>query len=425
MANEWMYALPSLTNQSSSTKSKTQTEQEQNSSTRQTGTSDVNQSGQSEGSSYGLSLNQIPQWLEDAARSGVTSAQGLLNQQTQAYGGDLTAGLNQYQQQAGNLYQNSLDQFSPYYSQAQQTIQSGLQAAPQIQAQTLRNGLSGIGDYMNPYIQNVVNSVQDMSRQNLDQSLKQTADQAIAAKAFGGSRHGIQEGVATAQNNMNTNNLIANLLNSGYNQATGMLSQDVQNNLSAQQNNQNSYQNYLNNLLSGGNAIANVGTAAQNSFNSGVNNLLNYGNLAQTTDQNANTAAYNEWLRQQNMPLQLQQLYNQTLSAAPHSTATSTANNQTMNTAQNTSGTTTANSDTNATMSGTTTGNTKTNSSGMSWMPTQQTSSNPLMTGLGGLMGLGSMFAAPAGGTSMMGGMANALGTGAGLLGWSPFASKY
>lgn len=416
MANEWMYALPSLSNQSSSTKSKTQTEQEQASSTKQTGTSDVNQSGQTEGSSYGLSLSQIPQWLEDAARSGVSSAQGLLNQPVQSYTGDLSAGLNQYQRQAGNLYQDAIGQYQPYFDQAQSTIQSGLRAAPQIQAQTLRSGLSGISDYMNPYIQNVVNSVQDMSRQNLDQSLKQTADQAIAAKAFGGSRHGVQEGVATAQNNMNTNNLIANLLSGGYGQAAGMLSQDVGNNLTSQQSNQSSFQNYLNNLLSGGGALANVGTMAQNSYNTGVNNLLNYGNLAQATDQNANTAAYNEWLRQQNMPLQLQQLYNQTVSTAPHSTANTSANNQTSTSNQNTSGTTTAQSDTNSTMSGTTTGNTKTNSSGLSWNPVQQTSSNPLMTGFGMLAGAAPMFAAPSGGTSAATGLFNAATTGLSLL---------
>jgi hypothetical protein len=416
MANEWMYMLPALTSQNSNTATSSKTNQDQTSATTQSSSTNANQTGQSQGGNFGLSLNQIPQWLEDASRAGVGSAQNLLSQPTQAYGGDLTAGLNQYQTQAGNMFQNAVDQFSPYFDQAKSTIQSGLQAAPQIQAQSLKNGLSGISDYMNPYIQNVVNSVQDFSRQNLDQSLKQTADQAIAARAFGGSRHGVQEGVATAQNNLNTNNLVANLLNSGYGQATNMLSQDVQNNLTAQQGNQSSFQNYLNNLLSGGGAIANLGTAAQNSLNTGIGNLLNFGNLAQGTEQNANTAAYNEWMRQQGVPLQLQQLYNQTLSAAPHSTAQSNVGNQYQNTNQNTTGTSTGQSNTNSTMSGTSSGNSNTNSSGWSMSPVQQQSSNPIMTGIGGLMGIGSLFAAPKGGISAMSGIGSALSAGLGFL---------
>lgn len=466
--NQYQY-IPQATSQNSSTNTNQTTNQTQNTQANGTSnqntsqlnytnalqnaiqnainnqTSSSNTSGTSLGNvaNAGTTFSNIPVWLENAAQSGIGAAQGLLNNPGQSYGGPLTAGLNDIQQQAGNLYQNSVDQFSPYFDQAKQTIQSGLQSAPQINAQTLKNGLSGISDYMNPYINNVVDNISKIGQQNLDNALNQTHDQAIASKAFGGSRQGVQEGVATAQNNLNTNNLIANTLNQGYNNATNMLSQDVQNNLGAQQSNQNSYQNYLNNLLSGGGAIANLGTSAQNSLNAGIGNLLNYGNLAQTTNQNANTAAYNEWMRQQNLPYQAQQLYNSSVSSAPHSTAqTSTSNQTSSNTQnqisnaiqnaisqalsnqsnqttqvgqQNATGNTSNTSNTN--MTGNTTGNTNTNSSGFSMMPVQQTSSSPIMQGIGGLMGLGSLFASPAGGTSAIGGMGSALSGLAGGIG--------
>lgn len=410
--------LPQASSSSSASNTNQNTSQTANNTSTEAANSNTTGLNLSNTGSSSTALSQIPQWLEDAARSGVGSAQGLLNQPVQSYGGDLTAGLNQYQQQAGNLFQNAVGQFSPYFDQAKSTIQSGLQQAQSINPQTLRSGLSGIGDYMNPYIQNVVNSVQDISRQNLDQSLKQTADQAIASKAFGGSRHGVQEGVATAQNNLNTNNLIANLLNSGYNQATSLLGQDTQNNLTAQQSNQAANQNYLNNLLSGGSALAGLGTTAQNALTSGINNLLNYGNLAQSTEQNANTAAYNEWLRQQNMPLQLQQLYNQTLSAAPHSTMQSQTGQQTNTALQNANTSATQNNTSTSQMQGNTQGtaNTNSNSSGWSFSPQQQRSSSPLLTGLGGLASLGSMFAAPANGTSAAAGMLGAAKAGLAML---------
>jgi hypothetical protein len=408
--------LPQASSQSSSSNTNQTTNQQSQNQSNQVANSNTTGLNLSNTGSSQTSLSQIPQWLEDAARAGVGSAQNMLNQPVQAYTGDLTAGLNQYQQQAGNMFQNAVDQFSPYFDQARSTIQSGLQAAPQIEAQTLRNGLSGISDYMNPYIQNVVDNVSDISRRNLDRALTQTADQAISARAFGGSRQGVQEGVAVAQNNRDTNNLIANLLSQGYDRATSMLGQDVQNNLTAQQGNQSSYQNYLNNLISGGGALAGLGSAAQNSLNTGIGNLLNFGNLAQGTEQNANTAAYNEWMRQQGVPLQLQQLYNQTLSAAPHSTMQSSTGQQT-NTALQSAGTNaTQNTNSNSTMSGNTQGSSNTNSSGFSMSPMQQQSSSPLMQGLGGLMGLGSMFAAPAGGVSAASGLGSALMSGLSLL---------
>lgn len=412
--------LPQVKNESSSSNTNQNTSQTARNTSNEVANSNTTGLNLSNSGSSTNSISQIPKWLEDAARAGVGSAQNLLSQPAQSYGGDLTAGLNQYQQQAGDMFQGAVGQFQPYFDQARSTIQSGLQQAQSINPQTLRSGLSGIGDYMNPYIQNVVNSVQDMSRQNLDQSLKQTADQAIAAKAFGGSRHGIQEGVATAQNNMNTNNLIANLLNSGYDRATSLLGQDTQNNLTAQQSNQAANQNYLNNLLSGGSALAGLGTTAQNALSSGISNLLGFGNIAQQTEQNANQAAYQEFLRQQNLPLQLQQLYNQTLSAAPHSTMQSSTGQQTNTALQNANTNATQNNLSTSQMQGNTQGTANTNSNSFALAPQQNTSVSPIMQGIGGLMGLGSMFAAPAGGMSAASGLLGAAKAGLSML---PFLS--
>ena len=406
---QYMY-LPQAASQSSSSSANQSTNQQTQSQSNEAANSNTNGLNLSNANSSTMALNQIPKWLEDAARAGVGNAQGLLAQPTQAYTGDLSAGLNSYQQQAGNMLQDAASQFTPYFDAAKSTVQSGLQAAPQIEAQSLRNGLSGISDYMNPYIQNVVNSVQGLSQQNLDQALKQTDDQALAAHAFGGSRHGVQEGVATAQNNLNTNNILSNLLSNGYNQAVSLLGQDTQNNLTAQQNNQASYQNYLNNLLSGGSALAGIGTAAQNSLNSGISGLMNYGNLAQQTQQNADTAAYNEWQRQMNMPLQLQQLYNQTLSTAPHSTAQSSTGEQTNTGLQSQGTNATSQTNSNASLKSNTQGNTNTNSSGWSLAPMERATSSPLLNGLGGAASLANLFAAPSGGTSAAAGIGSAIG---------------
>jgi len=288
------------------------------------------------------SSTNIPQWLTDASQFGVQNAQNIVKQGTPQYGGPLAVGMASDQTAAGNLIRNSVGAYQPYYDNAQDAINNSM---TRLQPNTLANGLSGISQYMNPYIDNVVNSVSDISQRNLDRALTQTADQALAAKAFGGSRHGVQEGVATAQNNRNTNDLIANLLSSGYNQATNMLGTDVQaQNLAAQQNNANA--------LSGGQALSNLGTANRAANTADINNLLTYGGLEQQTGQNAADKLYNYFQYQTQYPLQAQQMYNQTVSAAPHSTSS--------------------------------TGSSSTNSVG--WAPQQQATSNPLMGGLGGAL---------------------------------------
>lgn len=340
--NSWMYFLPQLQSSNSNTTTTQKT--------------------------------TIPQWLTDASQYGIGNAKNILAGGAPQYNAPLAAGLNEDQQQAGQQIRDSQGMAQPYYDQARGAISGSMDA---INPSTLAQGLSGISQYMNPYISNVVDSVKALGQQNLDQSLKQTDDQAIAAKAFGGSRHGVQEGVATAQNNLGMNKMIADLMQGGYNTATNLLGADVQTqNAVAQQNRSNA--------LAGGQAMAGLGTTAQGANTQDINNLLTYGNLGQQTAQNALDKNYNLWNFQTQFPLQAQQVYNQTVSSAPHDTSST------------------------GTSSGSTTS--------VGWAPQQQQSSNPWMTGLGGLMGLGSMFAAPAGGVSAMSGLGSALKTGYGLL---------
>lgn len=310
--------------------------------------------------------SEIPSWLTSASQYGINNATRLLSQPTAAYQGPLAPGLNADQMAAGQMIKDNMGFSQPYFDNAQSAINSSMSA---LNPSTLAGGLSGISQYMNPYISNVVDSVREMSNSNLGNALNQTRDQAIGAGAYGGSRHGVREGVAIAQNNRDTNSLLANLLQGGYNQATSMLGQDVQTqNAIAQQNRSNA--------LAGGQAIAGLGTTVRGANVGDVNNLLTYGSLGQQTTAAQQQAAYQEWLRQQSDPLQRQQLYNSTVSAAPHSTS----------------------------------GSSNTTSVGIA--PQQQTSSSPLMQGLGaGLAGIGtigSMFASPAGGVSAATGLANA-----------------
>ena len=324
----------------------------------------------------------IPAWLENASQAGVANAGRLLGQPTQAYTGQIAPDMNADQLSAGNMIRSSVGAYQPYFDEAANMTRASATAAPNVQAATFGQGLQGaIDNYMNPYVSNVIDSVRDMSQGNLERSLNQTRDQAISARAFGGSRHGVQEGIATAQNNRDTNNLIANLLSSGYDRATGLMGQDISNNLQSQLANQSMMNNALNRTQAAGSQMANVGTANRAANVADVNNLLTFGGMGQQTTGAQQQAAYQEFLRQQNMPIQLQQLFNQTVSSAPRST-TGTSN-----------------------------------TSSVSMAPQQQTSSSPLSTALG--LGLGGLSLLGSGGLSGLGSI------GLGLLGASPFPSSY
>lgn len=284
--------------------------------------------------------NNIPDWLTGASTFGVNNARNMLSRPVQGYSGQMAPGMTGDQTAAGQMLRSNVGMANPDYGVARNAFGQAMQ---DLTPATLAGGLSGIGQYMNPYISNVVDSIREMSTSNLGNALNQTRDAAINAGAYGGSRQGVREGVAIAQNSRDTNALLANLLQSGYTQALQGLGQDAQTqNAVAQQNRANA--------LAGGAAMQGLGTADRANTVADIKNLLAYGSMDQQTQGAQQQAAYQEWLRMQNMPLQLQQLYNQTVSTAPHST------------------------------SGTS------NTTSVSLQPQQQAASNPLANGFGGAM---------------------------------------
>jgi len=75
------------------------------------------------------------------------------------------------------------------------------------------------GQLMNPYLSNVVDANNaDWAHTNAA-TASQINDEATRAGAFGGSRHGVAEGVALSGNNLQQQNQLAQLRYQGYNDA--------------------------------------------------------------------------------------------------------------------------------------------------------------------------------------------------------------
>ena len=92
-----------------------------------------------------------------------------------------------------------------------------------------------LSQYQNPYTQQVIDTTMaDLERQRQIQA-NQTGAQASAARAFGGSRHGVAESLTNEAFMRQGAQTAAGLRQAGFNQAQNMAQQDIQNRMMGQQ----------------------------------------------------------------------------------------------------------------------------------------------------------------------------------------------
>jgi len=95
-----------------------------------------------------------------------------------------------------------------------------------------------IGDYMNPYLQQVAGNVTNDMNRARQMQMNQLGDQAMASKAFGGSRHGVAEAETNRGFFDRLGSTLDNIYAGGFNAATGLAGQDLTRGLQAGMSNQ-------------------------------------------------------------------------------------------------------------------------------------------------------------------------------------------
>jgi hypothetical protein len=263
------------------------------------------------------SSKEIPAWLTQAAQNSIGNAQAIVANNP-AYMGRLAPGATEDQLAAGNTIRENMGRFQPTFNNAIGAAEQGL-------GPTMYNSLAGqmrggLADYMNPYTNQVIGSIRDQGKQSLQNSLNTLRDGAIKSGAAYGSRHGVQEGAAAAQQALGEESLISQLLNNQYNTAAGYAQSDAQNQLANDQANRSA-------LQQGSANLANVATAGQASNNADINAQLGFGNTMYAQQLAGDQAVYNEFVRQVNQQNTAQQLLNQAVANAPHSETGSTTTN--------------------------------------------------------------------------------------------------
>ena len=363
----------------------------------------------------GTSTTQLPPWLVNAAQQAVGTAQTIsqdpnffnpypgkqvadVSPGTQQ-GFDYGTNTNPYQMASniGGATNNLYSTLAGYLPQAQSYLQQGQQGAQgaigtglsQGQAsintglanaqQSMQGGLSNaqglLGAWgggpvsaqeiaqnaqsmMSPYTQAVIDPTMALGKQALQQNLQQVGANANQAGAFGGSRQGVQEGVAQSQAALGESNILGQLLNTGYGQALGVagtlgnnLQQDrygAASTLAQMAGNQGSTLAGL--QAQGGNNFASLlgqgaGTLAQGNLTAGgqmagynqaditnalqtgsglpqqyLQNLLGIGGMQQSQDQANINAQMGNYYATQQQPLQNLDTLLSTLSGVPYGT---------------------------------------------------------------------------------------------------------
>ena len=171
------------------------------------------------------------------------------------------------------------------------------------------NSAQQAGQYMNPYVQNVIGGLGRNAMTNYQKQANQLGAEATAAGAFGGSRHGVAQGTMAAGVQNDLNNQIGNLMYQGYNNALGQASSDQQMRMGAA--------NQLANL-------SNLGFGMGQTINQ---NLAQQGAMQQALQQMAMDKASQQYAGYTQSPYTALSAYTAALGSTPYpQTTTSTQN---------------------------------------------------------------------------------------------------
>jgi len=249
--------------------------------------------------------NTIDPWSKGLIESVLSPAMGLLQGVTpQAYTGALGAGLDPAQLAAQSAAEANMGRGSDLVSAAANAAKAAGGYSPQtVQAGTLKG--ADMGAYIDPYASNVAgNALRDLNTAR-EMAITNTQGDATKSGAFGGSRHGVADSLTNDAFGKQAGSMLNSIYSDAFKNAQQGAQFDIGNALGASLANQSAgLQGNAQGIQAAG-LLGNLGQLS-NQLGQGDAALLNmFGQQNQATQQNANTMAYDEWVRQQTQPLQI------------------------------------------------------------------------------------------------------------------------
>jgi hypothetical protein len=288
---------------------------------------------------------QIPKWMEEAGQENWGLAKDVANRPYQSYQGQRVAGLAPESQQVAQAVRRMQGTGAQQIADARALTQSAAGYNPmqvgsdyqpqQVQSQSLLSG--DVGAYMNPFTQQVINNSLNTLDQQRRQALAQTGDQARSAGAFGGSRHGVMEGVVNTQSAQAAGELAAKLQADNYTQAVANIQADQtraqqaaianqqagleanSQNLSAQSANQQAGLTSAQMRMQAGAQLGSLAGAQSDLTGRELTLLDTVGQQGRELNQANLDVAYQNWLDQYNYPIQQLGIRNTALGMQPYS----------------------------------------------------------------------------------------------------------
>ena len=279
-------------------------------------------SGTTQQSGTSTQINQIPAWMSDAGQQNYAFAQNVANQPLQQYQGQMVADTSPQTQQSWNVAANSGNVGADQYNASTAGYLGALAQNPMsVSAGQISN--TNLDPYMNPYTKDVINATLPGMQQANALSQNQQGNAANSANAFGGSRQGIQQGVAQAQGAMNIGQMLAGLNSANFTQAQAAATGDINRRLTADQGNQTAQQNKINSDIQASQGLSNTGDSMSKNNVANFNMLQSAGASQSMQAQNEINAQMAKFSQAFNYPQQQLGTLLSSLGMTPHDTSTS------------------------------------------------------------------------------------------------------
>lgn len=252
-----------------------------------------------------VSKVELPAWVEKASGQNYQFAQQVANQPYQAYTGQTVAGMSPDQLSAMNYARNNVGAYQGVYD-------NSINMANQVGNATPQQMQSAVNSYMNPYLDQVEGNALRNLQGATQLSVNKIGDQAVAARAFGGSRQGIAEGVTIAEGAKNAGDLSANIRAAGYDKALGQYNTDQARKLNA------------------ATAMAGYADQGRNAIGQDVQRMMTLGQMQQAQEQRYLDDAYNRFTEARDYPKEQLNILLSALGMSPYGkTQTTTQNSPT------------------------------------------------------------------------------------------------
>lgn len=253
------------------------------------------------------------------------------NQLKGPYTGQRVAGMTPEQQDLiAQLYRN-VGSTNPAFAQAGAATNALMGFNPSmVSPQMLRD--TNLQPYMSPYTQNVIDPTMKLMEQSRRQALGGIGDAATQAKAFGGSRQGVAEGVTNAQSELQKGQFAGGLWNQNFLQGQAAATGDIQRDLLGQQSNQTAGLQGAQFRGQMAGQLGNLATQQQNNWLTGVQAAMG-GQQMLTAEQQAKLDAERQlYMEQRQQPIDVLQIRQNALSQSPYGqTSTTTGPGPTSN----------------------------------------------------------------------------------------------